>query len=44
MPGSHVLLCLGKKDVERRTKPGHDEKANRFVAAGISQESGISQE
>jgi hypothetical protein len=45
VPGIHVLDELsGEKDVDGRDKPGHDEKANRFVAAGISQESGISQE
>jgi hypothetical protein len=26
VPGIHVLWCGGKKDVDGRAKPGHDEK------------------
>jgi hypothetical protein len=36
VPGIHVLdeRCR-KKDVDGRDKPCHDEKANRFLAAGM---------
>jgi hypothetical protein len=26
VPGIHVLASIGKKDVDGRDKPGHDEK------------------
>ena len=29
VPGIHVLAALGKKDVDGRDEPGHDEKANQ---------------
>jgi len=29
VPGIHVLLSFGKKDVDGRDKPGHDDKVNR---------------
>jgi hypothetical protein len=27
VPAIHVLLCFGKKDVDARDKPGHDENS-----------------
>ena len=30
VPGIHVLLHLGRKDVDGRDKPGHDEEKDSF--------------
>jgi hypothetical protein len=31
VPGIHVLLAFGRKDVDGRDKPGHDEKVIQLV-------------
>jgi hypothetical protein len=37
MQGIHVVVCIGKKDVAGRAKPGHDEKANQpFIIPIVS--------
>jgi hypothetical protein len=30
VPGIHVVACTGKKDVDGRVKPGHDENQFKY--------------